>query len=224
MRKANYDHLAGQQFGRLTVTATNRRNQRGRILCDCVCSCGVAIATPPYKLIEGRTKSCGCLRREGIGVGAGTHGMSRMPEYGIWNAMKQRCYHPSQDSYSEYGGRGIAVCDRWLHSFPNFIEDMGRRPSRHHSIDRIDNEGHYTPDNCQWSTATEQANNRRRAHYLTLGLERRSAAEWARRIGVTPNTIHSRARRGWSDERILTTPPRKLARHWTATRQVAPAS
>ena len=91
--------------------------------------------------MKGKTQSCGCLRREVAGVHLRTHGLSKLPEYKIWKGMKARCFSPNNPRFSDYGGRGIDVCDRWRESFENFYADMGPRPSPGHSIDRIDNDG-----------------------------------------------------------------------------------
>ncbi len=110
-------------------------------------------------VVLGMTKSCGCLQRERAGSFA-RHGMSQSPEYTSWQQMKNRCLNPNGEVYKNYGARGIRICDRWL-SFENFLEDMGKRPSPRHTLGRLDNDGDYEPDNCEWQTATEQNKNRR---------------------------------------------------------------
>jgi hypothetical protein len=136
---------------------------------------------------------------------AGGHGRKgkRTPEYRSWQKMKQRCYSPSQYCYHLYGGRGITICERWLDSFVNFLEDMGQKPSPTHSIDRIDNNGHYEPGNCRWATPQEQMDNSRRSTMLTHKGETLSIRAWSRKLGVTHSGISYRLKQGWTIDRIV---------------------
>ena len=132
------------------------------------------------------------------------------PEYIVWRNMIARCTKSDAIRYDRYGGRGIKVCDRWMHDFINFLADMGRRPDGH-TLERIDNDGNYEPTNCRWATRTEQANNRASSRYLVFGGERMTTAESSRRTGLTQKLIHSRLSKGWTVERALTEEPRRAA-------------
>jgi hypothetical protein len=152
--------MVGQRFGRLTVVAYAERGADRAARWVCRCDCGQEVIAHGNRLRSGKTTSCGCARS--------VHGGDGTREYHVWVAMRQRCYDPNHDSYEYYGGRGIEVCDRWLvgedgyHPYQCFMQDMGPRPSDQHSIDRIDNDGHYDPNNCRWATSDVQNLNRRR--------------------------------------------------------------
>lgn len=121
--------------------------------------------------------------------------------------MKGRCLNPSDVSYAHYGGRGISICDRWVDSFENFYADMGDPPSPHHSIDRIDNDGDYEPENCRWATHAEQRNNRRSKRSATLGGVTLPLKEWCTELGASYQLVRARIDRGWSDEDAFMVPP-----------------
>jgi hypothetical protein len=154
--------LTGEQFGRWTVIKCVGRRHGGALYL-CRCECGNEKEVPSGTLRAGQSQSCGCWKRE-RGIVANTkHGRSsrgpRSAEYRSWCAMKRRCDNPSTNGYENYGGRGIVYCERWA-SFENFLADMGERPPGH-SLDRIDVNGNYTPENCRWATAKEQQWGRR---------------------------------------------------------------
>jgi hypothetical protein len=154
--------LTGSTFGRLRVVQ-RAEIRNGCSWWHCQCECGTQTTVPIGSLQSGRTKSCGCLQdsqRSRMGQANKTHGKTKTAEYRIWAHMKQRCHNPKDEAFIDYGGRGITVCPRWFDSFENFLADMGHRPSAEHSIDRIDSDGLYAPDNCRWATFSEQNKNR----------------------------------------------------------------
>lgn len=145
-------------------------------------------------------------------MGRFKHGASkeRWPEYFIWKGMHKRCKNPNANRYHVYGGRGITVCDRWK-SFAAFIEDVGRRPSPQHQLERKDNDKGYEPDNVRWATPREQQCNRRNNVFIEYCGERLCISEWARRTGIACWTLQRRVRRGWTPEQILTTRTTRIA-------------
>lgn len=159
-------NIAGQQYGMLKAIEVSGKTKRGDAKWLCRCNCGEYVEVVGYNLRNGHTRSCGCLRAEISEWVNVTHGQSstkdgRSPEYRTWTNMKSRCFNPRLKRYKDYGGRGITVCPEWADSFEQFYKDMGDRPSPRHSIDRIDVNGNYEPDNCRWATLSQQNRNKR---------------------------------------------------------------
>lgn len=217
----------GQRFGRLVVLEEAARPANGhpkKVYWRCLCDCGNVTIVDVDCLRRGTTRSCGCLLREvsaEIGRKGRKHGMIRTPEYQAWRGMFDRCYNPKSRDYAGWGGRGIIVCDRWHKSFENFYADMGPRPGRRYSIDRIDNDGPYSPDNCRWATYVQQNNNQRpqSERYNVLKVDYngkvQSIKQWAKEAGLRPNILRKRLLMGWDMERAMTAPVRitSLNRH-----------
>lgn len=154
--------LTGKRFGRLVVLKMDHINRHQQSMWKCRCDCGETIVTSGSTLKGGRSRSCGCFKADRARETAHRHGQSRTTEYRIWAYMLQRCTNPNNTKFHLWGGRGIKVCKRWR-DFANFFADMGKRPSRKHSIDRYpDMNGNYEPTNCRWATAKQQSANSRR--------------------------------------------------------------
>ena len=134
-----------------------------------------------------------------------THGLTRTPEFYIWRTMKARCYNPKQQAYPRYGGRGITICDEWIDSVETFYKDMGARPTPKHQLDRIDNDGNYSRNNCRWATPLINSNNRSTNRLITFNNETLTEAQWCKRAGIGRGNVAKRLAKGWSVEAAVTT-------------------
>lgn len=199
--------VSGEVFTSLTVGEECGRNPRGEVLYSCSCKCGKETIVTASRLLSGHTRSCGCLllevTREIFLKHGQTVGRKRTPEHRVWQHMLGRCLCETDAAYPHYGGRGIQVCDRWKTSFENFHADMGPRPSPKHSIDRINVNGDYCPENCRWATTLQQANNKRSTVWLGYLGTYRPLTEWSRELGVSYSCLRRRLSSGWSDEEVL---------------------
>lgn len=186
-----FQNLTGREFGRLEVLY-RAKNSGTTTVWVCHCSCGSVKELRARDLITGKTRSCGCLRRELLT----RHGQSgeRRSTYNTWLSMNRRCYGQNQPGYTNYGGRGITVCDRWRNDFGAFLADVGARPSRYATLDRIDVNGNYEPGNVRWATRGIQANNRRDNRRVTVCGESLTMSETARKHGVNRSTLDYRVR------------------------------
>lgn len=204
----NKEIRIGDTFGNYTVVGTYDFPKTYRKYVSVECSCG-----SPKRMVlktylrQGVSKSCGCLQR----LAVSTHGLHKHPIFIRWRNMMSRCYNKSDKRYIRYGGRGITVCARW-HEPKNFIEDM--YPTFRHglSLDRIDNNLGYSPENCRWITMSEQSRNKGSNIVLTHNGETLCIAEWSRKLGICYGTLWDRYKQGWTTERIVTTPARKSKR------------
>lgn len=209
--------LCGKVFARLTVLYRHGTGANRSAMWKCRCACGNEAVVQASLLRGGKVKSCGCLRVEI----KQTHGNAKhgrySREYVAWASMKDRCHNRSRRAWKHYGGRGISVCERWDKSFENFLADMGLSPSEKHSLDRINNEGNYEPDNCRWATKQEQCGNTRRTVMLTMNGVTQSRIEWCNQYGVAWHTIRNRMKAGLSLEEALKKPVGKyIKRELTA--------
>lgn len=194
MAGSRYENIAGQKFGMLTAAEPQYVSRGGQMYWLCLCDCGNSKTVRASHLKRGNVRSCGCMRASKID--------KRL--YTIYNGMKQRCNNPNSPSYPYYGGRGIKICDKWLKSFEVFSEwAIHNGYSKDLTLDRINNDGNYEPQNCRWATRLEQANNTRKCKKITCNGETHSENEWSRILGISQTTISSRLRKGSSAEEVL---------------------
>ena len=182
--------LVGQRFGRLVAVALDKdkpiQTRSSSAQWVCRCDCGTVKTLLSQSLVNGNVVSCGCYSAEKA------HGGKGSPEYRSWQAMKTRCLNSNSEDYPNYGGRGVKVCDSWVHDFPQFLHDMGPRPGMEYSLDRIDTNCDYKPSNCRWATPVEQSNNKRGNVLVTMRGETRTFTDWCRHLNLDYRTVKAR--------------------------------
>jgi hypothetical protein len=194
--------LTGRVYGQLTVIVlADKKTKRRGAMWLCGCSCGKTKVVGGNNLQSGNTKSCGCTRYINSSASRRSHGMSQSTEYRIWGLMKARCENKKNSRYAVYGGRGIVVCERWR-KFENFYADMGPRPQKH-SLDRIDTNLGYSPENCRWADHKTQQRNRRNNRVISALGKTQCVAVWEEETGIPASVLSRRIESGWSAERAV---------------------
>lgn len=207
-----FQDLTGQRFGRLVVLGLAK--PRSTALWLCRCDCGNEKAVYASSLRDAHRQSCGCLKLDAITTSGSADFCAKntreYKEYPVWKQMINRCHNPKSNVFSDYGGRGITVCDRWRygengeHGFSCFMADMGARPSDAHTIDRLNNELGYSPSNCAWATRNEQAINRRNSIFVKYQGVRMPLVEASKMAGIPYGTVYDRLfTQGWTQEQAL---------------------
>lgn len=218
--------LTGQRFGRLVAIRQDGRDKYGRVMWLCQCDCGSAKTIRSRDLTSGRTQSCGCLNKERIielNKRRSTHGGSYSRIYGVWSGIKVRCFDKNDPCYCNYGGRGITMCEEWKNSFEAFRDWALQNgydndaPKGKCTLDRIDVNGDYTPENCRFVDIKTQDRNRRTNNRITYNGQTHTLVEWSELIGIKSATLSHRIHSGWSVERALTQPLEIHAPHHIAT-------
>jgi hypothetical protein len=199
--------LVGQRFGKLLVIKFSHVNRHKQSLWVCKCDCGNTKCILSNNLRSGRSNSCGCVTKDNALVSTYKHGCSNGKNklYNCWKAITQRTTNKSNKGYKNYGGRGIKICKRWTgkNGFINFSEDMGSKPSPRHSIERVNNNGDYCPENCRWATRKEQNSNTRRSKNITFEGKTQTIREWCIELGLTKGSVQYRLKVGKPIEEVL---------------------
>lgn len=195
--------ITNQRFGRLIAKSVTRSN--GSSYWSCKCDCGNKVVVFLGQLRAGLTKSCGCLQRETIGNLRRIHGKSGSRFYNIYKGINKRCNNPKEPGYKNYGGRGIK--NEWK-SFKDFSNDMQKTYKNSLTIERINNSGNYSKENCKWATMKEQGNNKRNNHKLKFLGKEMTIAEWSEHLGIKQSVLYRRSGLGWSINRMFNQPVR----------------
>lgn len=197
--------IIGNKYGRLTVVALSGKIG-GHNVYRCLCECGGIAIARKDNLISGHTNSCGCLQLERASI----HNKSSSKLFKVWAGIINRCENENARQYKDYGGRGISICKEWRTNFQAFYDWAIENGYAYGlTVDRIDNDGNYCPENCRIASREEQANNTRRNVLIEYNGQRNSIAQWARRTGINEATLWNRLRNGWSVEKALTAPVHK---------------
>lgn len=195
--------LENQKFGRLTVIRRGP-NRVKKVAWECLCDCGNTTLVTSYNLKSGKISSCGCLKRELLTNKNIKHNQRHTKLYEIWKAIKQRCNNPNNIGYKNYGGRGITICEEWQNNFESFYEwSINNGYTEQLSIDRIDVNGNYEPNNCRWATRLEQANNTRNTKYYTYDNKTLPLRYWCNIYNMNYKQIYDVLRRGVPFEEII---------------------
>ena len=204
--------LTGNRFGRLTVIGVDKGRSGRDKYWLCKCDCGNTSVTTTHKLVNGMTRSCGCYAIERAKENGTKHGWSYTRLYRIWRGMKERCLNKNSKSYRNYGARGISVYPEWIEFEPFRDWAINNGYMDNLTIERIDVDGNYCPDNCKWATYSDQENNKRNTVRIEYNGETHSISEWSEIVGIGIETIRHRINSGWSIEEALTKPAQKRTR------------
>jgi hypothetical protein len=196
-----FKDITGQKFGRLTVIERLENDKWKQARWKCLCECGNYIICITRDLKKGSVKSCGCLHKEIIKKVNTKHGLKKTRLYRLWNTIKRRCYNKSFEKYKNYGGRGITMCDEWKNDFKSFhdwayangYDENTKRGDC--TIDRIDVNGNYEPNNCRWATNKEQQRNRSNNHFITYEGKTHCISEWAEILDIKPSYLYQKLKK-----------------------------
>jgi hypothetical protein len=180
----------GQKFDRLTVV-TSLGVIKSHSMCEVLCDCGKVKIVTATSLKNGKTRSCGCLKIEGLLARSSSHCLSKTPLYSVWKDMMRRCLNPESHEYKNYGERGITVCDAWRNP-ETFIAECPAKPDGPYHFDRIENDGNYEPGNVRWSTRSESMRNVRHNLWIDYNGQRRLLIEVAEELGIRRDTLRAR--------------------------------
>jgi len=212
-KRINHEATIGQRFSGWTLMAVERRgaSPNMKIWYQVRCECGTEGWRKAHTILDGTSKGCNrCqhrrIPRNSVAVYGCAQKRVHLPEYAVWKTMLARCFNEKNKNYRHYGARGIRVCDAWL-DYTAFIRDMGRRPSPTHSLERVDNDGHYEPGNVRWATRHEQSRNKRNTRWVLLAGERLCQTDAALKLGISLWALRSRMRRGTAGKLGVTEAP-----------------